>query len=596
MFIRKIRTRTVKGTDYFTYRLVESVRRGNRVRQRIILSLGSAFDLPKQQWPDLIAAIEAQRSGQSQLFEIDEATARWAADICARLVPEGTGSTERHHCVDVGSMRHRDVRSVGIETAAMHALDRLGVADMLAQLGVGTRRTKLALAQIASRMANPASELETHRWLCDDSALPEMLDLSIADLKLGALYRVADTLYRHRQQLESSLYRRQCDLFGHRSTVMLYDLTNTWFTGQAHRSPGQFGHSKQKRHDCPLVTLGLCVDEAGFVRRSEVLPGNASEPQTLAGALTALGGSGALTVVMDAGIASDDNIEFLRQAGHDWVVVARSRELPPDTDPDVVTANSERARIRIWRLPDGDGDEVRLCVHSSAREQTERSMLERARQRLESELKYLDEGLSLPNRMKRYDRVLHKVGRLCERYPRVSGQYDISVTPDADSDRAVSVNWKVNARHGQRDGSAGAYVLRTSLRGWDDERIVRLYWTLSEVEATFRSLKSELGLRPIYHQKKSRVAAHLFISVLAYQAVHLLRTTMRTGGERASWMSIRRRLSTMHRLTTMLTDDRGAEIRVRQNSEPSDSQRRLLAAMGVRYERDQRIDTWPQVA
>ena len=596
MFIRKIRTRTVKGTDYFTYRLVESVRRGNKVSQRVVLSLGSRFDLPRAQWPDLIAAIEAQRSGQPQLFETDEATARWAADICARLVPDDAGATERHHCVDVGSMRHRECRSVGTETAAMHALDELGVADMLARLGVGARRTKLALAQIASRMAHPASELETHRWLCDDSALTEMLELSIADLKLGALYRVADTLYKYRKQLESGLYRRQCDLLGHRSTVMLYDLTNTWFTGRAHRSPGQFGHSKQKRHDCPLVTLGLCVDEAGFVRRSEVLPGNVSEPQTLAGALGTLGGSGPLTVVMDAGIASDDNIEFLRQAGHDWVVVARSRELPPDTEPDAVTKSSEHARIRIWRLPDTDGDEVRLCVHSSAREQTERSMLERARQRLESELKYLDEGLRLPNRMKRHDRVLQKVGRLRERYSRVSAQYDISVTPDTDSDRAVSVSWKVNARHDRRNSSAGAYVLRTSLSGWDDERIVRLYWTLSEVEATFRSLKSELGLRPIYHQRKSRVAAHLFISVLAYQAVHFLRMRMRAGGECASWNTVRHRLSTMHRLTTVLTDDRGGEIRVRQNTEPSDSQRRLLAAMGVEYERDQRIGTWPRAA
>ena len=139
-------------------------------------------------------------------------------------------------------------------------------------------------------------------------------------------------------------------------------------------------------------------------------------------------------------------------------------------------------------------------------------------------------------------------------------------------------------------------MLRISLSGWDDERIVRLYWTLSEVEATFRSLKSELGLRPIYHQRKSRVAAHLFISVLAYQAVHFLRMRMRAGGECASWKTVRHRLSTMHRLTTVLTDDRGGEIRVRQNTEPSDSQRRLLAAMGVEYERDQRIGTWPRAA
>ena len=132
------------------------------------------------------------------------------------------------------------------------------------------------------------------------------------------------------------------------------------------------------------------------------------------------------------------------------------------------------------------------------------------------------------------------------------------------------------------------------LSDWDDERIVRLYWTLSEVEATFRSLKSELGMRPIYHHKKSRVAAHLFISVVAYQAVHYLRLMLRGNSVHSSWNTVRNKLSTLHRLTTVMDEANGQQVRVRQNSDASAEQRRLLSAMKVELNRDQRIECWPR--
>ena len=595
MFIRKIKTRTQNGTDYFAFRLVESVRIGDKVRQRTLLNLGSDFSLPREQWNELIAAIEAQRSTNLQLLSFPEPIARLAERIEAQLSPSKPAQKAQHHRVDLKSMHHRQLRSIGGETVALHALQQLKFEELLASQGIQEKRRKLAIAQVVARMVHPSSERESFRWLCDDSALCELLGLSMSQLKLGALYRSADVMYRHREAIERAMYQRQCELFKHTSSVMLYDLTNTYFSGQAHLSPGQFGRSKQKRHDCPLVTLGLCLDESGLVRRCEVLPGNVSEPTTLARAVERLGaGGGSLTVVMDAGLCTEANLKWLDEAGHDWVAVVRKRAQMPDTDADVETVNSSRERIRIWRLDEDEKGQVQLCVHSAARQKTERSMLSRARQRFEDDLKYLNEGLGIRGRLKRHDRVVEKIGRLRERHKRVSAQYDIVVKADDKARNAIAVSWTCNHKHQVRDDHAGSYLLRTSLSDWDDERIVRLYWTLSEVEATFRTLKSELGMRPIYHHNKSRVAAHLFISVVAYQAVHYLRLMLRGNGVRSSWNTVRNKLSTLHRLTTVMDEANGQQIRVRQNSDANAEQRRLLSAMKVELNRDQRIECWPR--
>ena len=279
LFIRKTKTRTHNARNYFSYRLVESVRVGEQVRQR---TLGAGFDVPREQWPELIAAIEATVSPTASLFE-------FPPNNCITIV-----RAPQRRCTARGHQHHAPYQRTlgGRRSVAVHAFDVLGMEALLELLGIGPRQRKLALAQIAARMLHPASELETFRWLGHDSALCERIGVPLTQLRPGRLYRAADVLLQNRKAIETALYERQCELFAHPCIVVLYDLTNTWLTGAAHSAPGEFGHSKQKRHDCPLVTLGLCLDSAGLVRRSEVLPGNVSEPGTLKAALKRLGLSG----------------------------------------------------------------------------------------------------------------------------------------------------------------------------------------------------------------------------------------------------------------------------------------------------------------
>ncbi len=169
---------------------------------------------------------------------------------------------------------------------------------------------------------------------------------------------------------------------------------------------------------------------------------------------------------------------------------------------------AEKYEVRIWRLADEEDGverkEVRLCMHSDANELAECCMLSRVRESLEKDLRHLHEGLSVPRRMKRYDKVLQEIGRLRQKHRRVSVQYEIEVTTDEKQKNAVQVTWTCNQWQAQRDANTGVYPLRTSKMKWDEEKVVRLYWTFSEVEATFRSLKLELGLRPVYHRTLAR--------------------------------------------------------------------------------------------
>ena len=205
--------------------------------------------------------------------------------------------------------------------------------------------------------------------------------------------------------------------------------------------------------------------------------------------------------------------------------------------------------------PGGPEAEARLCVWSEGRQAKEDAILRKKRERFEAALRKLHAGLSKPRYLKRYDRVLEKVGRLKETHSLVAKQYEIKVKKGEKQRGKVlaqAVTLRRSAEHERGTERAGSYVLRTSHTDWDLERVVRTYWRLTDIEATFRSLKGEVGLRPVYHTKAERIRAHLFIAVLAYHGVHFLRQRLAQAGRRDSWATLRGKLSRWTRVTTTL--------------------------------------------
>ena len=230
-------------------------------------------------------------------------------------------------------------------------------------------------------------------------------------------------------------------------------------------------------------------------------------------------------------------------------------------------------------MVDEDTGEVRLYCHSTGREAKERGIEQRFSTRLEADLQYLAEGLLLPRRVKHYDKVLTRIGRLRQRYSRVARYYAIRLEQDAASGNATALVWTRVIP--TEDTLPGVYCLRTNQADWDERTLWDTYTMLTDLEAVFRSLKSELGLRPIYHHQSARVDGHLFISVLAYHLVHSLRIRLKAQGIHLSWESLRHQFAGQERVTVVLHRDDGQIYHLRQATRPEPHQQVLYNALGL---------------
>jgi len=499
MFIRRTTIKSREsGEPYYSYRLVESVRRGQMVRQQTVLNLGRKFEVPRPQWAPLAQRIEALLGGQLDLIA-DGLDAQWevmAQQYAARIVSRrGAAVAEQdaaapeydYQRVDLARVEVIRPRSVGAEHVALEALRRLGLDRKLVELGFNRHQLSAAIGTIVGRLVQPGSEWATHPWLQQRSGLGELLEYDFGALDVMRLYRVSDQLLTHRAALEAHLYQQERDLFALSETITLYDLTNTFCEGTASGNPkAKHGHSKEKRSDCPLVTLALVLDASGFPKRSEVFAGHISEPKTLEkmlGHLALAPGAVAPTVVLDAGIATAANLAWLTECNYRYLVVSRERHPQFDTEAAVLIREVGNTQIRAQRVVDEVTGEVRLYCHSTGREAKERGIEQRFSTRLEADLQYLAEGLNLPRRVKHYDKVLTRIGRLRQRYARVTRYYDIRLEKDEASGNAKALVWtRITPTE---DTLPGVYGLRTNQSDWDENTLWQTYTMLTDLEAVF---------------------------------------------------------------------------------------------------------------
>ncbi len=603
MFIRRTQTRRMAdGARYTTCRLVRNERIGDRVRQVTLLNLGADFGVPPERWRELTLLVKQVLARDTFLFEPDPELLAEAEGIGRRLqlrsLDPTAGESGAVAAVRLDSLAHEQVRSSGCERLSLSALEQLGFLEVLRGLGMSERDARIAVALVLARMIHPCSEREAFRWLREQSAALELLGLEGGKpFGLNKLHRICAMLWARRDGIEAALFGRERDLLGLSGTVVFFDLTNVRFTGRPASPLARFGRSKQHRNDCPLATLALSLDADGFPRHSEVLAGNVSEPRVLADAIRRLEGQPASsdsdkpTIIMDAGIATEANLAWLRQCGYPWITVRRGGGPPPQREADAAFKTRAGRQAKAWRLVAEDG-EAHLCVWSEEHQRKDDAFLARHRARFEAALGALHDGLGKKNHTKRLDKVLQRLGRLRERYRRVHRQYDIEVQPGAKG-LAAAIRWNRNDRHALHDAGAGSYALRTSHADWDLETVVRQYWRLTDLEATFRSLKSEMGLRPIWHSKSAQISAHLFIAVLAYHAVHLLRARLAAHGIRDSWWTIRNKLAGWVRITSTLQSAEGGRIVIRQDARPGAEARAIAVALGLQPEAWRRCARMP---
>jgi transposase len=602
MFIRKTATRNKSANEsYFTFRLVTSERTGKQVRQITLLNLGRQFDLPQDDWPRLCARIEALLAGQAGMLRESEVIETLAQRYAARLIvaaPEPappavpsapSGSPAKSAAsdpvfaeVDVTSLQLIQPRSAGVEAAGLAAMDWLGIDPILTDLGFNGIQRAAVAGSLIGRMAAPGSELATWRWLGERSALGELLGVNFDTMPLMQLYRTSDLLIRHRDKIEEALFGRIQDLFGLPVTVTLYDLTNTYFEGTAAGMPkAARGRSKEKRSDCPLVTLGLVLDASGFVRRSKMFAGNVAECTTLEDMLKGLTAPKGALVIMDAGIATEANIAWLKKQEYRYLVVSRERgrQFDPDQAVDTLTASNEM--IQLQRVLSKNGTEVRLYCHSTGRDTKETAIAGRFVTRFETGLTKLAAGLSKPRAQKKLADIQQRIGRLKEKSRGIGQHYEITVTPDETGTKAAAIAWTKTPVEGSMLTHPGVYCLRSNETTWDAAKLWHTYTMLTDLEAVFRGLKSELGLRPVYHHKEERTEGHLFITVLAYQLVQTIRRKLEAAGETISWSRLREILSVQQRVTATFRQRDGRTLHVRKTTVAEPALRKIYDALAI---------------
>ncbi len=360
-------------------------------------------------------------------------------------------------------------------------------------------------------------------------------------------------------------------------------MTNTYFEGEAGSQPlAQRGHSKEKRSDCPWLTLALVLDGGGFVQRSQVFAGNVQESATLQAMLEGLGAERGSLVVMDRGIATESTLAWLAAQSYRYLAVSRAgqRRFEQARAERLRTASGES--VQFERVLSEEGQEVRLYCYSQQREKKERAIEDQRAQRFEESLEKLNKGLSRPKARRKLAAMQERVGRLKERSRGVAQHYEVRLETEESGEKVTAVSWQRLPQPGSRATHPGVYSLRSNDTSWDGEEMWRAYVGLTDVEAVFRSLKSELGLKPVYHHKPERAEGHLLLTVLAYQAVQVIRRRLREKGKHSSWATLRTVFGTQRRVTTTLQCANGQTLHVRKTTQPEPELQELYEALGIK--------------
>jgi transposase len=601
MYIRQTKTKTsTTDENYTTFRIVDGVRDGSKVKQRTLLNLGKYFDLPPEMWGRLCSRIDEILKRRQMLPGFAEVwnhpdVEKYAQQFAARIIAKR--ATEIHKIdekpeeyirIIPDSLEMSNNRTVGVEHVGIHAINKLEIERILASLGFTKKQINQATALIIGRMAAPGSEASTWEWLLKRSSLGELLDENFDASSIMSLYRISDKLIDHQENIENMLYANAASLFGIQQTVTLYDLTNTFFEGPVtENTKAARGFSKEKRSDCPLVTLGLVLDGQGFVRKSKTFAGNASEGDTLQSMLKQLGACPEAMVVMDRGIATKANLEWLTANKYKYLVVSRERlrEFDFSKAQTIQTARSDD--IQIYKEINEEGTEARLYCYSPKREGKELGIVNRFMKKYESGLAEIAKSLEKPHGNKVKDKIMQRIGKLQEKTRGICQHYEITVTDNALEKKpgrallATSITWEKKLVDGSMAKNPGVYVIRSNELSFDAEKLWKTYIMLTDVEAVFRSLKSELGLRPVFHRKTDRADGHLFVSVLAYQCVQTIRKKLKEQGIDDSWVTLRTHLSQHTRATGSFRQADGGTLHIRKAMQPPSDARVLYHALRI---------------
>jgi len=587
----RINPQTGKLSIY--YRLVENSRNAlGGISQRSIMTVGYMDDVSTEELHCISDGLNDRISGQGTFIAHSSKVQGYIDHLYSRLVNEkridrieearNKISRSDWQRVDMNSITNNDVRELGAEWLCLQTLYRLQIDRYLKSRPWSDGDVSLALAHIVCRTVYPASEYKTVRYMQENSSICELLGLKTDDITKDRLYGISHRLYSEKEGLETHLSHKTSELFDLEDKILLYDLTNTYFEGSMRASDlAKRGRSKEKRSDCPLTVLALVVNVEGFIKYSCIYEGNMADCSTLSDIIDKLcaatgktgSASGKPVVVIDAGIATEDNLKILTRKNYHYVCVSRSslKNCTVAQGASTVTVLDHRKRpielIQVQTEKSTDR-EYYLKVTSPVKALKETSMNEQFCKRYQEGLAQILKGIKSKGGVKKYDRVNQRIGRLAQKYQSVNRLYDVHIEKN-EKEVCTSMTWEKKAQAtSDKEDTYGVYFLRTSMDEPNEKLVWTVYNCIREVEHTFRTLKTDLDMRPIYHKTDEASKAHLHLSLMAYWVVNTVRHQLKGNGINSDWRELVRVMNTQKCVTTVMNNDKGQQISIRCCSKP----------------------------
>jgi hypothetical protein len=563
MYIRRIEKKNKNSEKTYTYyRLVHGYKVGDKVRQQTLLNMGTLGQCPVEKHKALADRIETLLTGSISMFHnadgpVEALAHQFVSEIQAKgLFPSkkrqssiGQTPEKIFEEINLESIEEEQSLEIGGEWLCKQAFDRLGLGTLFSGIGMNETQVNMALMLLTAKLIHPSSELETERWLTESSGAMELYGEEGFSTTRYRLYQAATKLYEEKEAIENELYSLCTNLFAQGSKIVVYDLTNMYFEGQMGASEkAQFGRSKEKRADCRLIGLAMAIDSQGFVRYSQLYPGNIGEPSTLENMLTAVAAKLDFekekpTVVMDAGISTDENLGKITARGYDYVCVSRTRptEYEVTSKQKTVLRDNRDNKIEVEKISVKGREDSFLHIKSEQKAAKESSMDRKITGRFEQRLSYLNEGLSMARRTKKITAVHESVGRLKDQYSKVAKLYKVEYEQHVNKGVITKIKW---TRQRDKEKPAGEYFLRYSGKSLAEDHIWGFYNLTREVESSFRCQKTDLNIRPIHHQLDRYIEPHIRLGVIAYQVVNYIRQTLKQNAIGHSWGVIAEKMKT----------------------------------------------------
>ena len=611
IFIREYKTLNKKnGETYIKHRLVESIRTDNGPRQRVIMNLGQ-LTLPKSEWKKLAHALESNLSNQETLLTaIDKDVETLALKLISNnqlsesIKEESDAKEKELITIDMRSLVTSKSRTLGAELVCEHIWGLLDFDQILKKCGFDEEERILSKAVIFGRLISPGSERDTIKWFKKRSALSEFPGTDISELGKDKFYEIGDMLYEQKENLEGLLFVKERNLFPFtNSTIFLYDLTNTYMEGSCLGNDlAEYGHCKSKRYDCPLITLSILVSDDGMPITSHIYKGNQSEPETMEDMIkrleTLTGNTGQLsfikpTIVMDRGIATKDNVTYLISNGYSYVIVRREDENEEyrtlfERGRETFTCISGRRKsvygdennVYVKRIDIEDDPKTCkvLCI-SDGKARKEIAIDSKKDRNLLDDIEKLT-GSIKKGTIKNLDKIQEHLDKKVNHHKTVAKKYKIELI--VEDSKATDIKVVKKPATDDNEKLYGCYVIESTHTELDEIALWKLYMTQSRVENSFHAMKSELGMRPVYHQKDKRSAAHLFITVLGYHLLATIGNLLEKWQDTREWTTIRDVLSTHTRNTIIMKDQDGKVIHVRVSGLPEEEHLNIYSKLGVR--------------